>query len=190
VRSEIPTLFGLAWRILDIRSDGIHAALADDSFILRLQAAYEEASGWGAEPTQLFEWAVQSLPFGKDAVVRRASADGRTARREIEAIARREVLPDTIDQMLRLIEYPQKDEDPEPQLKVWASVLGASHRCTACGTSCRANWAGGGLTRWRRPGDHGFGKGCGHGLGRLYGSVVRSLIGLPLCRRFLRSKEA
>ncbi len=120
---------------LDLRSDGIHAALADRSFIRRLQAAYEEASGWEAEPTQLFEWAVQSLPSGKDAVVRRASADGRTARREIEAIARREVLPDTMDRMLRLIEYPQKDEDPQYALEAWASVLGTSHSCAACGTS-------------------------------------------------------
>ena len=120
---------------LELRSDGIHAALADQSFIRRLQTAYEEASGWEAEPTQLFEWAVQSLPLGKDAAVRRASADGRTARREIEAIARREALPDTIDRMLRLAEYPQKDEDPASKLEVWAGVLGASHHCAACGTS-------------------------------------------------------
>jgi ppGpp synthetase/RelA/SpoT-type nucleotidyltranferase len=120
---------------LDLRSDGIHAALGDQSFIRRLQTAYEEASGWEAEPTQIFEWAVQSLPFGKDAAVRRASVDGRSARKDIEAIARREVLPDTIDQILRLAEYPQKDEDPASKLEVWASVLGASHNCAACGTS-------------------------------------------------------
>lgn len=120
---------------LDLRSDGIHAALTDESFIRRLQTAYEEASGWEAESTQLFEWAVQSLPLGKDAAVRRASAYGRTAWREIETIARREVLPDTIDQIFRLIEYPQKDEDSDSKLEAWASVLGASHSCAACATS-------------------------------------------------------
>jgi ppGpp synthetase/RelA/SpoT-type nucleotidyltranferase len=120
---------------LGLRSDGIHAALADQSFIRRLQTAYEEASGWAAEPTQLFEWAVHSLSFGKDAAVRRATAEARTAWREIETIARRELLPDAISQIICLVEYPQKEEDYESKIEVWASALGASHRCESCGIS-------------------------------------------------------
>lgn len=120
---------------LSLRSDGIHAGLADQSFISRLKAAYEEASGWEAEATQLFGWVVQSLLSDKDAAVRLASADGRAVRSEIETIARREMLPDTIDRMLRPIEYPQKDEDYESKIEVWASALGASHRCISCGIS-------------------------------------------------------
>jgi len=69
--------------------------------------------------------------------------------------------------------------------QVYPAVLGRYPRESTGGGSSQRLWngvgslpdnrAGGGLPRLRRPADHGFGVGCGQGLGRLYGPWCRDL---------------
>lgn len=120
-----------------LRSDGLHAALTDQTFMRRLEALYKEASGWEPDPPQLFTWAVHSLVFGKDSGAKRAYSEGRAVWKDIERIARREILSDvgSPEEMLSSLEYAQKDEDPESDIESWASVLGVSRRCAFCGTA-------------------------------------------------------
>ena len=122
---------------LGLRSDAVHVALTDAALIDRIKSAYREAAGWEAEPTEVFSLAVRSVSLGKGGVLRRAASEGRAARREIESIARREMLSDlpAVDDMLASLEYRQKDEDTESQIERWACALGVSSSCVICGTT-------------------------------------------------------
>lgn len=126
-----------ATEALELRSDGLHVALTDQAFMLRLKVAYEEAIGWAPENAQLFDWAVQSLHLGKNAAVRQAARDGRAERLEIESIARREMLSgvSSVDDMLKSLDHAQKDGDPDSDIEMWASALGVSTGCAFCGTA-------------------------------------------------------
>lgn len=93
-------------------------------------------TGWNVEATGFFPLVIHSLLFGKEAALRRAAQEGRAERKEIEIIARREVLSDlSAEEMLTSIVNPQKDEDIESDIERWAAVLGASYGCALCGAS-------------------------------------------------------
>jgi ppGpp synthetase/RelA/SpoT-type nucleotidyltranferase len=122
-----------------LRSDGLEAALQDEAFVAQLKAAYSATSGFDWEPdtTYIFLWVALSLFGGKDASLRRARHEGRLERQEIESIAAREALGDfpSLEAVLRSLEYAQKDEDPESDIRSWACNLGVTNRCTICGTT-------------------------------------------------------
>ena len=119
-----------------LRSDGLHSALVDENLTAALEGTYRQASGWDVEATRLFPLVIHSLLFGKEASLRRAAQEGRAERKEIEIIARREVLSDlSAEEMLTAIENPHKDEDIESDVERWAAVLGASYGCALCGAS-------------------------------------------------------
>jgi len=120
-----------------IRADGLAAILQNEAFNTQLKTAYSEASGWEADPVQIFRWAVLSFLIGKDAVVRLAAREGRIERREMAEIATREVMGDfsSASELAGSIENAHKDEDPESDIETWASVLGVSHACAFCGTT-------------------------------------------------------
>jgi ppGpp synthetase/RelA/SpoT-type nucleotidyltranferase len=121
----------------DLRTDGLETVLHDEKFVNQLCSAYAEEADWQADETQIFRWTVLSLLVGPDAAIRRARSDGRADWREVSRIARREALASIpgVEDLLVALETPQKDEDPEWDLKSWAGALDATSQCAYCGTT-------------------------------------------------------
>lgn len=120
-----------------IRGDGLATILQDEAYNCELKSAYSNASGWEADPIQIFRWAVLSLVVGRDAAVRLAAREGRLEGRERAAFVAREIMGgfSSAEEVAESLENVQKDEDPESDIETWASVLGVSRNCSFCGTT-------------------------------------------------------
>lgn len=121
----------------ELRTDGLETAFEDQAFMKRLQAAYGERTRWDADPEQLFRWVVHSLTAGAESAVGQARRDGRRDWREVDRIARHEIMsgvPD-VGSLLTELEDPAKDEDPEGSLMQYAEAIGGAGECTFCGTT-------------------------------------------------------
>ena len=123
---------------LAIRTDGLEAALEDESFIGQLSDAYTKATrfDWEAAPEQLFRWVLISMVSGTKSAITAAARDSREEANEIEQIGRREALsslPRTAAGFLDEVDHPDDDGDFEGDIEQWASGFGVLERCDACG---------------------------------------------------------
>jgi hypothetical protein len=120
------------------RADGLDAALQDGEFQQRLRDAYRTHTRWDADNEQLFRWSVHSVAHGKESAIRMARRDGREEWKEIDRIARNEIMsgyPEHADSLISRLGNPMKDEDVEWDIEQLASAFGGLRSCARCGTS-------------------------------------------------------
>jgi putative GTP pyrophosphokinase len=109
------------------------AILGREEFRRKVADAYQAImpASIGAEGT--FLAALYALARGEVRAINKVRRDARREWREIDQIARREMLaelPATIDDLMKQLESP----GGEPDIEGWAERLGATHACAICGT--------------------------------------------------------
>ncbi len=100
----------------------------------KLDEAYQSIIGVRAGVEDLFLAALHVLARGEQQALRYVRRKARTELREIDSIARREMLsalPSTIEELIAQLEDDQGDAD----VVSWADALEATRRCTICGTT-------------------------------------------------------
>jgi ppGpp synthetase/RelA/SpoT-type nucleotidyltranferase len=119
------------------RADGLDAALRDEELQQQLREEYGIHTKWEADNEQLFRWSVHSVAHGREAATRLARRDGREEWKEIERIARNEIMsgyPKDADSLLSRLGNPMKDDDVEWDIEELASGMGGLRTCARCGT--------------------------------------------------------
>ena len=119
-----------------IRVDGLDSALSDRAFLERLGKAYCDVSGVQPDSAQILYWVMYSLAKGSTlAAVRKAESDAKSELRTLDLIGRSEFLaslPQTLETLLRDLEYPD-DDDLVGYVHQWAAGFGTATSCHICG---------------------------------------------------------
>lgn len=119
---------------LDIRSlEKLPAILRREEFRTKLADAYRAIMPVSISAEDVFLATLHALARGEAHAISKVRRDARREWREIDQIARREMiadLPATIDDFIEQLESP----GGEASIEGWAEALDTTHRCAICGT--------------------------------------------------------
>ena len=105
------------------------------NFVTESMKVYKSILGIDVGPEDVFLDSLYSVAEGYDKVISWAKLNARHEWHEIEEVAKRDMLsslPDSIEDLIAILEDSSRRPDCKEDVIVWAKALGAASACTTC----------------------------------------------------------